>query len=97
MLTQIVLFYSLFHCDDFKWGKTREVVEDDDEKPLLDEDDDLEKQLQMPEVELEKPMPVKEKEEKPDMAMSIRSFNALALEEGRLGGNRIMDTPKKLR
>lgn len=28
VLTQIVLFYSLMHCDDFKWGKTREVVED---------------------------------------------------------------------
>ena len=28
VLTQIVLFYSLMHCDDFKWGKTREVIED---------------------------------------------------------------------
>ena len=31
-LTQIVLFYSLFHCDDFKWGKTREVVEETEEE-----------------------------------------------------------------
>lgn len=25
----IILVYSLFHSDDFKWGKTREVVSDD--------------------------------------------------------------------
>ncbi|POR37525.1 Chitin synthase 8 [Tolypocladium paradoxum] len=28
----IVLAYSLFHSDDFKWGKTREVVDGDGEK-----------------------------------------------------------------
>lgn len=28
----IILFYSLLHSDDFKWGKTREVVTDSDEK-----------------------------------------------------------------
>lgn len=29
----IILVYSLFHSDDFKWGKTREVIKGDgDEK-----------------------------------------------------------------
>jgi len=28
VLTQIVLFYYLMLCDDFKWGKIRDVVED---------------------------------------------------------------------
>ena len=27
-----ILVYSLFHSDDFKWGKTREVVGADGEK-----------------------------------------------------------------
>jgi len=40
VLTQIVLFYSLTHSDDFKWGKTREAVEetveDNDENPDLE-------------------------------------------------------------
>jgi hypothetical protein len=47
-----VLFYSLFHCDDFKWGKTREVVEETDEEReilriqnLKNDSDDLEKGL----------------------------------------------------
>jgi hypothetical protein len=36
VLTQVVLLYSLFHCNDFKWGKTREVVEDaEEEKEIL--------------------------------------------------------------
>jgi hypothetical protein len=52
VLTQVVLFYSLFHCDDFKWGKTREVVEETDEERetlriqnLKIDSDDLEKGL----------------------------------------------------
>jgi hypothetical protein len=94
ILTQIVLFYSLFHSDDFKWGKTREVVEDDEEKPLINDDSDLEKQLPV----VEKPMPVKQKEEKLEMAVSIRAVSALAMEEGRLSGTgMVYDTPKKLR
>lgn len=28
----IVLFYSLLYADDFKWGKTREVVGSEGEK-----------------------------------------------------------------
>lgn len=28
----IILVYSLFHSDDFKWGKTREVILADGEK-----------------------------------------------------------------
>lgn len=28
----IILVYSLFHSDDFKWGKTREVVRGVNEK-----------------------------------------------------------------
>jgi hypothetical protein len=36
VLTQIVLFYSLMHCDDFKWGKTREVVEDTENLVAVD-------------------------------------------------------------
>lgn len=28
----IILVYSLFHSDDFKWGKTREVIKTDGEK-----------------------------------------------------------------
>ncbi|KAF7556877.1 hypothetical protein G7Z17_g1167 [Cylindrodendrum hubeiense] len=33
----IVLVYSLFHSDDFKWGKTREVIKGDNEKDGGDE------------------------------------------------------------
>jgi hypothetical protein len=99
VLTQIVLFYSLFHSDDFKWGKTREVVEDDDEKPKITETDDLEKQLpiqdkrfSMQEKQLE------EKEAQKEVALSIRAVSALAMEEGRRSGmGMVMDTPKKLR
>jgi len=99
VLTQIVLFYSLFHSDDFKWGKTREVVEDDDDKPLLNEkeqENDLEKQL--PEKETDS----SSEEENGEVAVSIRSVSALAMEEGRLSrtaglGIFSMDTPKKLR
>lgn len=25
----VILVYSLFHSDDFKWGKTREVIQAD--------------------------------------------------------------------
>ncbi len=28
----IVLVYSLFYSDDFKWGRTREVVTDEEER-----------------------------------------------------------------
>ncbi|KAH7170091.1 hypothetical protein EDB81DRAFT_774423 [Dactylonectria macrodidyma] len=28
----VILVYSLFNSDDFKWGKTREVIRSDDEK-----------------------------------------------------------------
>jgi hypothetical protein len=46
VLTQIVLVYSLLHCDDFKWGKTREVVEDiDGVSGEMKDADDLEKGL----------------------------------------------------
>jgi hypothetical protein len=46
VLTQIVLVYSLLHCDDFKWGKTREVVEDiDGVAGEMKDADDLEKGL----------------------------------------------------
>lgn len=27
----IILIYSLAHSDDFKWGKTREVIQEDGE------------------------------------------------------------------
>jgi chitin synthase len=32
----IILVYSLFHSDDFKWGKTREVIRGDNEKDTDD-------------------------------------------------------------
>ena len=32
----IILVYSLFHSDDFKWGKTREVIVDSNEKAADD-------------------------------------------------------------
>lgn len=31
-LNMIILGYSLVYSDDFKWGKTREVIKGDDEK-----------------------------------------------------------------
>lgn len=31
-MNMVVLLYSLFHSDDFKWGKTREVITADGEK-----------------------------------------------------------------
>lgn len=33
----IILVYSLFHSDDFKWGKTREVIRGDNEKDDVDD------------------------------------------------------------
>ncbi|KAF7561603.1 hypothetical protein G7046_g2549 [Stylonectria norvegica] len=33
----VVLCYSLFHSDDFKWGKTREVIRADGEKEATDD------------------------------------------------------------
>ena len=99
ILTQIVLFYSLFHSDDFKWGKTREVIEDDDEKPKITETDDLEKQLPLQERRLSKQeQEMQEKEAQKETSMSIRSVTALAMEARRLSGTgMVMDTPKKLR
>jgi len=43
ILTQIVLFYSITHSDDFKWGKTREAVEETVEDNDENENGDLEK------------------------------------------------------
>lgn len=31
-MNMVILFYSLLHSDDFKWGKTREVITDNNEK-----------------------------------------------------------------
>jgi len=99
VLTQIVLFYSLFHSDDFKWGKTREVVEDDDERPKITETNDLEKGLPLQERRLSRQeMEMEEKEAQKETSMNIRSVSVLAMEARRLSGTgMVMDTPKKLR
>lgn len=99
ILTQVVLFYSLFHSDDFKWGKTREVVEDDDERPKITETDDLEKQLPIQERQFSRQeKELEEKEAQKERPLSIRSVSALAMEARRLSGTgMVMDTPKKLR
>jgi hypothetical protein len=99
VLTQIVLFYSLFHSDDFKWGKTREVVEDDDERPKITDTNDLEKGLPLQERRLSRQeMEMEEKEAQKETSMNIRSVSVLAMEARRLSGTgMVMDTPKKLR
>jgi hypothetical protein len=86
-LTQIVLFYSLLHCDDFKWGKTREVVEEtEEEREILriqnekNDEDDLEKGLKTS-----------------GSVHSVSTIPSTAPSSSSTDNLHLLDTPKKLK
>lgn len=34
-MNMIIIVYALLHCDEFSWGKTRAVAQDDEEAGLI--------------------------------------------------------------